>query len=63
MDENEREERKPMASWNGDERRRGPSGDFKGDDRRRAEAANYATDLVGVKPPIGDSDADEQEGR
>jgi len=60
MDENEREERKPMASWNGDERRRGPSGDFKGDDRRRADAAN---DGSGGEPPIGDSDADEQQGR
>ena len=60
MDENEREERKPMASWNGDERRRGPSGDFKGDDRRRADAAN---DRSGGEPPIGDSDADEHSGR
>ena len=60
MDENEREEQKPIEGWNGDERRHGPSDEYKGDDRRRAEAAN---DGSRGEPPIGDSDADEQQGR
>ena len=51
---------KPTEHWNGDERRHGPSDGYKGDDRRKAEAAN---DADGGKPPIGDSDADEREGR
>lgn len=63
MEEFEQEEKKPIENWNGDERRHGPSGDYKGDERRRHAAANDGTDAVGVKPPIGDSDADEQEGR
>ena len=50
MEEFEQEEKKPIENWNGDE-------------RRRHAAANDGTDAVGVKPPIGDSDADEQEGR
>ena len=52
MEEYEQEEKKPIENWNGDERRRGPSGEYKGDDRRKS-----------AQPPIGDSDADEQEGR
>ena len=59
QEEHEQEGRK-TGNWNGDERRHGPSGDYKGDERRKAEAAN---DMYGGKPPIGDSDADEQEGR
>ena len=55
MEEFEQEEKKPIENWNGDERRRGPSGDYKGDERRRHAAANDSA--------IGDSDADEQEGR
>ena len=55
MEEHEQEEKKPIENWNGDERRRGPSDAYKGDERRRQEAANDAA--------IGDSDADEGEGR
>ena len=57
MDKHEHEG-KPIANWNGDERRHGPSGEYKGDDRRRAEAANDSS----AGPPIGDSDADEHSG-
>ena len=61
MDEKQEEhEPEKIENWNGDERRYGPSGEYKGDERRKAEAAN---DMYGGKPPIGDSDADEQEGR
>ena len=60
MEEYEQEEKKPIENWNGDERRHGPSGEYVGDERRKAEAAN---DRYGGKPPIGDSDADEHEGR
>jgi hypothetical protein len=63
MEEYEQEERKPIENWSGEERRRGPSGDYKGDERRKAEAAKASGDLTGGKPPIGDSDADEGEGR
>ena len=59
QEEHEQEGRK-IENWNGDERRHGPSGEYNGDERRKAEAAN---DTYGGKPPIGDSDADEQEGR
>jgi len=59
MEEFEQEEKKAIENWKGDERRHGPSSEYKGDERRKAEAAN---DSYG-KPPIGDSDADEQEGR
>ena len=50
----EQEEKKAIRNWNGEERRRGPSSDYKGDERRELQAG---------KPPIGDSDADEAEGR
>ena len=63
MEEYEQEEKKPIENWNGDERRHGPSDSYKGDERRRHAAANDSGDLTGGKPPIGDSDADEQEGR
>ena len=63
MEKHEQDKQKPI-DWNGDERRHAPGGNYKGDDRRKRAAANDdATDLVGAKPPIGDSDADEAEGR
>ena len=55
MEEHEHQEQKPTESWSGDERRRGPSADYKGDDRRKSASAG--------EPAIGDSDADEAEGR
>ena len=64
MEEREQEERKPIENWSGEERRRGPSEGYKGDERRKAAMkAMPSGDLTGGKPPIGDSDADEQEGR
>ncbi len=59
MEKHDQEKQKPI-DWNGDERRHAPGGKYKGDERRKAEAANDATDVVGAKPPIGDSDANEK---
>ena len=54
MEEFEQEEEKAIQNWQLEERRRASSGEYKGDERRKSEAG---------KPPIGDSDADEAEGR
>ena len=65
MEEMEHEEQKPAQNWDGKERRRRqPSDEYKGDDRR-AEAIERMPggDPQDGKPPIGDSDADEQQGR
>ena len=59
MEKHEQQEQKPI-DWNGDERRHAPGGNYKGDERRKSTAAN---DASGGAPPIGDSDADEQESR
>lgn len=58
-------EKKPIENWNGQERRQGGQGNYEGDDRRKAEAMERMPggNPQGGNPGMGDSDADEQEGR
>jgi hypothetical protein len=66
MEQHEQEEQKPIENWNGEERRRGDGqGNYEGDDRRKAEAMERMPggNPQGGNPGMGDSDADEQEGR
>lgn len=64
MDGYEQQEKKPIENWSGDERRHGPSAGYKGDDRRKSAMSRMpGGDPNGGNPGIGDSDADEGEGR
>ena len=65
MEQHEQEEKKPIENWNGEERRQGGQGNYEGDDRRKAEAMERMPggNPQGGNPGMGDSDADEQEGR
>ena len=65
MEQHEQEEKKPIENWNGEERRQGGQGSYEGDDRRKAEAMARMPggNPQGGNPGMGDSDADEQEGR
>jgi hypothetical protein len=65
MEQHEQEEQKPIENWKGEERRQGGQGTYEGDDRRKAEAMERMPggNPQGGNPGMGDSDADEQEGR
>ena len=64
MEEHQQEEKKAIENWSGGERRRGPSAGYNGDERRKSAMTGIpGGDLTGGNPGIGDSDADEAEGR
>ena len=64
MEEYEQEEKKPLRNWSGEERLHGANADWKGDERRKSAMTGIpGGDLTGGNPGIGDSEADEAEGR
>ena len=63
MEEMEREERKPLENWKGEERRHGPSDDYKGDERRKAMKEMPSGDLTGGDAGMSEKDQEDQERR